>query len=156
MLSCWRVKAFKHFCCLACLISKIAGSSFVGAWHQGYLMQWQRSSWANARADESLRLSLMVIRSTLQQLGLHYRLILLFQEVFVSTWHGRVVLLLSLLATITLISAAYQVTIRLMLNQTHLTDYLCADPGVFYRGLISALWSFLAVYHVSCRQNFGI
>ena len=94
-------------------------------------MQWQRSSWANARADESLRLSLMVIRSTLQQLGLHYRLVLLFQEVFVSTWHGRVVLLLSLIATITLISAAYQVTIRLMLNQTHLTDYFCADPGVF-------------------------
>ena len=156
MLSCWRVEAFKHFCCLARLIAKIAGSSLVGAWHQGNLMQWQRSSWPNARANESLRLSLMVIRSTLQQLGLHYGLVLLLQEVFISTRHGRVVLLRSFLARITLISAAYQVAFWLLLVQTHLTDYLCANAGVFYRCLVSAIRSFLVVNHVCCRENVGI
>ena len=156
MLSCWRVEAFKHFCCLARLIAKIAGSSLVGAWHQGNLMQRQRSSWPNARADESLRLSLMVIRSTLKQLGLHHGLVLLLQEVFISAWHGRVVLLRSFLASITLISATYLVAFWLLLIQTHLTDYLCANPWVFYRCLVSAIRSFLVVDHVGCRQYVGI
>ena len=91
----------------------------------------------------------------MQQLGLHHGLVLLLQQIFISTtWdRGRVVLLL--VVTISLINVAIRLLLVQILVQAHLADGLCA--GAARVSWISAIRTLLAVVdHVGCRQYVSI